>query len=70
MYTVFKRAFDILFSLLGLILVFPFLLVCAYLIKNEDGQRVYHKLQSILGKQIHLHLELLIFSLLYRHQAA
>jgi len=43
MYAVFKRTFDILFCLLGLILLFPLLLVCAYLIKNEDKGPVFYR---------------------------
>ncbi|HQU32178.1 MAG TPA: sugar transferase [Candidatus Brocadia sapporoensis] len=38
-----KRLFDIVFSLLGLMLVFPILLVLAIWIKREDGGPVFYR---------------------------
>ena len=38
-----KRLFDITFSLLGLISLFPFLLAFAILIKKEDGGSVFYR---------------------------
>jgi lipopolysaccharide/colanic/teichoic acid biosynthesis glycosyltransferase len=38
-----KRLFDIVFSLLGLIILSPFILVLAILIKEEDGGSVFYR---------------------------
>ncbi|GAB5045791.1 sugar transferase [Thermodesulfovibrio sp. TK110] len=38
-----KRAFDIIASTSGLIILFPFLLIIAYLIKREDGGPVFYR---------------------------
>lgn len=38
-----KRLFDIVFSLLGLMLTTPLLLILAILIKREDGGPVFYR---------------------------
>lgn len=38
-----KRLFDIIFSIIGLVLLSPLLLIIAYLIKNEDGGSVFYR---------------------------
>jgi len=38
-----KRLFDIVFSLLGLIILSPFILVLAILIKEEDGGSIFYR---------------------------
>lgn len=49
-YQVLKRLFDIVFSLLGLILVSPILLGLAIMIKREDGVPVFYR-----GVRVGLH---------------
>ena len=46
---IFKRLFDLLFSLLGIILLFPFFLIISIIIKLDDKGSVIYK-QSRLGK--------------------
>jgi len=38
-----KRLFDIIFSLIGLIIFSPALLITAFLIKKEDGGSVFYR---------------------------
>lgn len=38
-----KRLFDIIFSLIGLIIFSPALLITAFLIKKEDGGPVFYR---------------------------
>jgi lipopolysaccharide/colanic/teichoic acid biosynthesis glycosyltransferase len=45
-----KRLFDIVFSLLGLIILSPFILVLAILIKEEDGGSIFYR-----GVRVGLH---------------
>jgi len=47
--TFFKRIFDVVFSLLGLIILFPMFMIIAILIKREDGGSIFFR-QTRVGK--------------------
>ena len=53
-YKIIKRAFDLISSLLLSILISPFFLVIAILVKSEDGGNVFYKHEriGIYGKKI------------------